>query len=152
MIILDQQRLLVLPNVRKIKYTPKYEREYYNDYIRILEVSMKELELLSFKIISSVGMAKSSYMEAIKIANMGDFIKAEEKIKEGEEFFNQGHQVHASLLQMEANKEIQTPTVLLIHAEDQLMSAETIHTLALQLILLQKRLYALENQSSREEV
>ncbi|MFV0394173.1 MAG: PTS lactose/cellobiose transporter subunit IIA [Coprobacillaceae bacterium] len=107
---------------------------------------MKELGLISFKIISSVGMAKSSFIEAMKAAEKGEFEIAEEKVKEGEEYFNKGHQEHALLLQMEANQEIEKPTVLLIHAEDQLMSAETIHTLVQQLIAMQKRIYILERK------
>lgn len=45
---------------------------------------MNNLELSSFKIISSVGMAKSSYIEAMNAAEKGNFDLADEKIKEGE--------------------------------------------------------------------
>ena len=39
---------------------------------------MNELELISFQIISAVGTAKSNYMEAMKLAEKGEFEKAEE--------------------------------------------------------------------------
>ena len=82
---------------------------------------MEGLELVSFKIISAVGMAKSSYIEAMKAASEGDFELAKAKIKEGEESFNGGHSAHGELIQKEASGEHVVPTILLMHAEDQLM-------------------------------
>lgn len=105
---------------------------------------MDNLELISFQIISAVGMAKSSYIEAIHAAEKGDFDLAKEKIKEGEESFVGGHTAHASLIQKEASGEGVTPNILLMHAEDQLMSAETIKIMAQEIIKLNQRLYALE--------
>lgn len=107
---------------------------------------MNSLELMSFQIISAVGMAKSNYVEAMKAAQKGDFTLANEKIKEGEDVFVNGHSAHASLIQKEASGEGVVPNVLLMHAEDQLMSAETIKVMALEIIKLNQRLYALENQ------
>jgi cellobiose-specific phosphotransferase system component IIA len=43
------------------------------------------LELVAFNIISSVGTARSSYIEAIQKAKEGDFEAAEALIKEGDE-------------------------------------------------------------------
>ncbi len=105
---------------------------------------MDSLELISFQIISAVGSAKSCYMEAMKMAEKGDFEGIEAKIKEGDLEFNKGHEAHASLIQKEASGEKTTPNILLMHAEDQLMSAETIKLMALEIIKLNQRLYALE--------
>lgn len=107
---------------------------------------MESLELMSFQIISAVGTAKSYYIEAMRIANKGDFELAKEKIKEGENSFVNGHTAHASLIQKEASGESVVPNILLMHAEDQLMSAETIKLMAEEIIKLNQRLYALENQ------
>ena len=96
---------------------------------------MDNLELVSFQIISAVGVAKSSYIEAMKIAEKGDFDLAKAKIKEGDQEFVKGH---------EANGEKVVPNILLMHAEDQLMSAETIKMMALEIIKLNQRLYLLE--------
>ncbi|CAI3243148.1 PTS lactose/cellobiose transporter subunit IIA [Clostridium neonatale] len=64
---------------------------------------MNNLELSSFKIISSVGMAKSSYIEAMNAAEKGNFDLADEKIKEGEKFFSEGHEAHSALIQQESS-------------------------------------------------
>ena len=99
---------------------------------------MDNLELVSFQIISAVGVAKSFYIEAMKIAEKGDFDLAKAKIKEGDQ------EAHAGLIQKEANGEKVVPNILLMHAEDQLMSAETIKMMALEIIKLNQRLYSLE--------
>lgn len=101
---------------------------------------MDNLELSSFKIISAVGMAKSSYIEAMNAAEKGNFDLANEKIKEGENFFSEGHEGHSQLIQQEASGDSVTLSLLLMHAEDQLMSAETIKIMAQQVIKLNKRI------------
>ena len=82
--------------------------------------------------------------EAMKIAEKGDFDLAKAKIKEGDQEFVKGHEAHAGLIQKEANGEKVVPNILLMHAEDQLMSAETIKMMALEIIKLNQRLYSLE--------
>ena len=46
---------------------------------------MEGLELICFAIISSVGMARSLYIEAIQEAKAGNFEQAQELIKQGDE-------------------------------------------------------------------
>mgnify|MGYP000174610821 CR=1 FL=1 len=101
---------------------------------------MEGLEMISFQIISCVGSAKSMYMEAAMAAQNYEFDKAEQLIKEGEEIFVKGHEAHASLIQKEASGESVTPNMLLMHAEDQLMSAEAFRILADEFITLYKRI------------
>ena len=72
---------------------------------------MEDLELLSFNIISAVGTAKSRYVQAMYLAEKGDFDEARAKIKEGEESFVKGHEAHASLIQKEACGEKTVPTI-----------------------------------------
>jgi len=107
---------------------------------------MEGLELSCFQIISSAGMAKNSFIEAIKEAKKGNFKKAEICISEGEAYFNQGHNSHAKLIQQEANDGQVTPNLLLLHAEDQLMSVETCKILATELIETYERIFNLENK------
>ena len=95
---------------------------------------MEELELICFKIISSVGTAKSMYIEAIQEAKKGEFEKAKALIEEGCEIFSEGHHAHSDLIQQEATGEGAKLSLLLLHAEDQLMSAETIKIMAQELI------------------
>ncbi|MBG9979454.1 PTS lactose/cellobiose transporter subunit IIA [Facklamia sp. DSM 111018] len=91
---------------------------------------MNEVEKISFKMISALGGAKSSFMEAINFAKEFDFEQADKLIEEGSELLKAGHDVHFELLTKEANKEAVELSVLLIHAEDQLMSAELLKIMA----------------------
>ncbi len=107
---------------------------------------MEMLELACFQIISEAGIAKSSYIQAIKEAKNGEFEKAKACIKEGEAAFVEGHNVHGKLIQQETGGEQVIPDLLLIHAEDQLMSVETCKILADELIETYERIAFLENK------
>ena len=107
---------------------------------------MNDVQMASFKIISAVGTAKSYYIEAIRFSENGEFEKAQENMEKGKESYKEGHEVHFKLIQEEAGGGNQDVTVLLVHAEDQLMSTETIQLLAEQMINTNKRLYKLENK------
>ena len=101
---------------------------------------MEGIELICFQIISAVGMARGSYIEAIDLAEQGKCDEAEAKIKAGDEFFTGGHSAHAQLIQKEANGENTEVVLLLVHAEDQLMSAESFKILAEKFIGLNKKI------------
>lgn len=94
-----------------------------------------DLELISFQIISAVGTARSMYIEAIEEAKNGNINHAKELIKDGEKIFVEGHKAHADLIQCEASGDDKVAiNLLLIHAEDQLMSAETFSIIAKQFV------------------
>ena len=101
---------------------------------------MEGLELISFQIISAVGTARSSYIEAIHGAKAVRFEEAEALIKQGQEIFIEGHHAHASLIQQEANGEPIPFTLLLMHAEDQLMSAEAFGILAEEFVAVYQKM------------
>jgi PTS system cellobiose-specific IIA component len=95
---------------------------------------MEGIELISFKIISAVGEARSNYIEAIREAKKGDFEKADALIEEGSKIFIEGHHAHSELIQQEAGGNPVVPTLMLMHAEDQLMSADAFKIIAQEFI------------------
>ncbi|MBO0961351.1 PTS lactose/cellobiose transporter subunit IIA [Neobacillus sp. MM2021_6] len=99
----------------------------------------ERLEMIAFQIISHVGTAKSLVMEALYAAKEGDFVLAEEKIEESKKYFVEGHKVHASLIQKEAAGDKVEYSLLFMHAEDQLMSTETISELVKEMIEMYKK-------------
>lgn len=101
---------------------------------------MNELELVAFEIISNVGMAKSLAMEAIREARAGNFEEAEKKVDEAKGFMLEGHHAHSGLIQNEANGKKLEFSLIIMHAEDQLMSAETIKDIAVELIEMNKEI------------
>ena len=101
---------------------------------------MDGIELVCFEIISNVGMARSLFIEAIQSAKEGDFDQAYKLIEQGNEAFVKGHHSHVELIQNEANGEKTEIVLLLLHAEDQLMSAEAFGILANEFIDLYKKI------------
>lgn len=101
---------------------------------------MEGIELISFQIISAVGTARSMYIEAIQAAKAERFDEAAKLLEEGQELFVQGHHAHAQLIQNEANGEKTEFALLLMHAENQLMSAEAFGILAQEFIDVYKKM------------
>lgn len=105
----------------------------------------EELDLISCQLIALVGSAKSSYIEALQYAKNKEYKLSEEKIKEAKKVFIEGHNIHLRLLQMSTDDTFKIQ-LLLIHAEDQMMSCETIGLLVEELIQQQKRIDQLEEK------
>lgn len=101
---------------------------------------MEAMEQICFQIISYTGEAKSDYIEAMGAAREYDFEKAERLMKEGMAVFVEGHKVHGQLIQKEAAGDNVQLSLLLMHAEDQLLGAETLKVIADELIAVYKKL------------
>ena len=97
---------------------------------------MDGLELVSFKIISAVGMAKSSFIEAMKVAANGEFDAARAKIKEGEESFNGGHLAHSELIQQEASGNHVVPSILSMQELENLQSVRKLNRQSIMVLIL----------------
>lgn len=99
----------------------------------------EKMEQICFSIISTVGTAKSLFIEAITCARNKEYDKANELINEGEKIFASGHDTHLDLIKEESSGNKLNLSLLLVHAEDQLMNAETFKILALEFIELYKK-------------
>lgn len=99
----------------------------------------EKMEQACFSIISTVGIAKSLFIESITCARNKEYDKAYELIKEGEKVFASGHDTHLDLIKEEASGNNLNLSLLLVHAEDQLMNADTFKILALEFIELYKK-------------
>lgn len=107
---------------------------------------MEELERICFQIISNVGLARSSYIEAIHKAKAGDYEGAAACMAEGREQYLAGHAAHFELIQKEAKGEQVGGSLILVHAEDQLMSAEGFQIIASELIDTYQRIDDLDGK------
>lgn len=101
---------------------------------------MEDYEIIIFQMITNTGSAKSKYIEAVQRAKEGNYEEAEALIKEGTEMMLKGHQIHADLVQKEAAGESIQMSLILAHAEDQMMSAEVFKIMGEELIDLYKRI------------
>jgi len=106
---------------------------------------MEEMVMRCFEIIAAVGMARTCFVQAMESARKGDFEAAEQKMAEGNESLVSGHTAHTDFVQQEAAGDHVEVHLFLVHAEDQLMSAETCKIMAGELIHVYQELAALKN-------
>lgn len=93
-----------------------------------------------FQIILHGGNGKSHAMEAIMLAKNGEIEGAYEKLNEAEEAINEAHHIQTSLIQEEVNGNNSTITLLMVHAQDHLMTSITVKDLAREFVDLYKRI------------
>lgn len=110
---------------------------------------MDGLELMSFKIISNVGTARSLCIESVSKAKAGNFEEAENLLERAALSYLEGQSVHRDLLKREAEGSQERIPLLLIHAEDQLMSAEQFEIIAKMMIDNYRELHALKEKVSQ---
>lgn len=91
---------------------------------------MNKVEELSYQMLSNVGTAKSCYVEAMAAARVFEIDKARNLIKEGEQHFIEGHKAHMRMIQLTED----SISLIVAHAEDQLMAADTIKIVAKEMI------------------
>ena len=101
---------------------------------------MDGLEYISFQIIAASGTARSYYIEAIQYARNKEFNKSEICIIEADKEYINAHHIHTKLIQEEAINNHSEINILLIHALDQMMSAESFGILAKEFIELYKKI------------
>ncbi|WP_238883046.1 PTS lactose/cellobiose transporter subunit IIA [Clostridium sp. YIM B02551] len=100
-----------------------------------------ELEEIVFTIISHAGNAKSICFEALHEAKKGNFEEARVLISKSKEELYKTHDIQNAMIQKEASGNKQEISLLLMHAEDHLMSAMLAKDLIEELIDMYKENY-----------
>lgn len=100
---------------------------------------MDNLELISFQLISNVGEARSALFEAMRAAREECFEEADRLVTEAEDSLIKAHESHSSLIMQEAAGDKVQISLLLMHAEDQLMTTELLKGMAKEVILTHKK-------------
>lgn len=90
---------------------------------------VEKISEIAMQVITYAGLAKSKYLEGLSLYGQKDMDAFVKSMDEGDESFNLAHEAHFDILQDEMNLGEPQITMLLAHAEDQLMAAETIKTL-----------------------
>lgn len=114
---------------------------------------MEELQMIAFEIIAAVGDARKYYSDAVKQANAGAFDTAKELIRKGNEELVRAQEAHLGCIQREADGEMLPFSILFMHSEDQLFSAELVRDMSLQLISVYEKINEKEgiiNETGKE--
>lgn len=95
------------------------------------------------EMISTAGLARSKYLEAVRAAKHSDFEKARMLMDEGDQCFGKAHELHSDFLAMGCGDLLERGggemNLILVHAEDQMMCAETFRVLGAELVELYNR-------------
>lgn len=86
------------------------------------------------------GDAKSNAMEAIQAAKEGNFVEADEKIKQAETALTEAHHSQTGLLIKEAQGDHMEVTLLTVHSQDHLMTSIAFTDLAKEIIAVYKKI------------
>ena len=95
-------------------------------------------EMVSFGIIANAGDARSYAFGALEAAKAGNFEEAEELLKKSNDAAVEAHHMQTELLVNEANGNKTPVDVLLVHAQDHLMTSMLAVELIKELITIYK--------------
>lgn len=99
-------------------------------------------EMISFGLIAAAGQARSCAFNALECAKEGNFDEADELMAEAEKSALDAHDQQTKLLVKEANGDHTPVDVMLVHAQDHLMTSMLARELIAEIIELRRELAA----------
>lgn len=92
------------------------------------------MEQIVINLIVNSGSARSSAIEAIQYAKAGDMEKAQESLQQAKESVNEAHHSQTEMIQGEIRGEKTPLSLLMVHAQDHLMTSLVVIDLAQEFI------------------
>ncbi|MGY3771715.1 PTS cellobiose transporter subunit IIA [Tetragenococcus solitarius] len=99
----------------------------------------EKLQEIAFEIILSSGNARTLIHESFPLMRSGKFDEGKAKLDEANESLKEAHKAQTDLLQDYANGETVVMEVIMVHAQDHLMTTMTLREVALEMLELYKR-------------
>ncbi|WP_288782498.1 PTS lactose/cellobiose transporter subunit IIA [uncultured Cutibacterium sp.] len=96
---------------------------------------MSEVETAIFTIITSAGEARASLYEALEKARAGQMVESQQCMSQADMQLRTAHDVQTDLITRDLNGSLPM-SLLLVHAQDQLMTTMSEQSLIEQMILL----------------
>ena len=101
----------------------------------------------SMQIILHAGNAREAYTKALDLAESGNFCDADSLLKEAETELTQAHRLQTRILQDAIEEDDPCIPILLIHAQDTMMSIDSEYRMACRFISLYRNLNTTEENS-----
>lgn len=101
---------------------------------------MENFELIIMNLVVDSGTARSCAMEAIYKAKDGALAQADELIAESNEQLSKAHNTQTELIQMELNGQPVPVSLLMMHAQDHLMTSMVVKDLATEFVDLYRKI------------
>ena len=102
-------------------------------------MNSEELQVAAFEIILNSGNARSIVHEAFDAMREGNYALAEEKLKESNDELLKAHQSQTHLLQEYAGGKEVNVEIIMVHAQDHLMTTMTLREVGLEMLDLYKK-------------
>lgn len=103
-------------------------------------MNREELQVIAFEMILNSGNARAIIHEAFAAMRAGDYRLAEEKLSASNEEFIQAHRAQSALLQEYASGTEINAEMIMVHAQDHLMTTMTLREVALEMLALYQKL------------
>ena len=100
----------------------------------------EQLQMVSMEIILAAGDARSHIHGAFADMRSGAFKEASQKLDDAHESIKQAHAAQTSLLQKLANGVPFEVDILLVHAQDHLMTTMTLHEMSKEMLFMHKKM------------
>nr|WP_039860870.1 PTS N,N'-diacetylchitobiose transporter subunit IIA [Photobacterium sp. SKA34] len=98
-----------------------------------------DLEEQVMGIIINAGQSRSLCYEALRHAKSGNFSEVDSLLKEAQEFANQAHLVQTKLIEADEGTGKTKMTLIMVHAQDHLMTSMLAKELVTEMIELHKK-------------
>ncbi|AEB82088.1 PTS cellobiose transporter subunit IIA [Streptococcus suis] len=102
-------------------------------------MNTEELQMAAFGIILSSGNARSVIHEAFAAMREGDYDKAEELLEAANADMLEAHHSQTGLLQEYASGTEVKVEIIMVHAQDHLMTTMTLREVALEMLALYRK-------------
>lgn len=102
-------------------------------------MNREETTMLGFEIVAYAGDARSKLLEALNLAQQGDFNEAEQLIEEANQCIVSAHNAQTDLLAKEASGEDIAYSVTMMHGQDHLMTTLLLKDMMKHIVELYKR-------------
>ena len=99
-----------------------------------------DLQVIAFEIILHSGDARALVHEGLDLMRNGKFDEASKKLDEANEKLLEAHKSQTNLLQNYANGDEIVLEVIMVHAQDHLMTTMTLRELALEFLEVYKKI------------
>ncbi|MDT3250431.1 PTS lactose/cellobiose transporter subunit IIA [Serratia sp. root2] len=100
---------------------------------------MIELEEAVMEIIVNAGQSRSLCFEALRAAREGNIGEAKALLQQADGFSRQAHQMQTKLIEQDAGEARQPMTLIMVHAQDHLMTSLLARELSEEIIHLYQR-------------
>ncbi|MEK2534903.1 PTS cellobiose transporter subunit IIA [Tetragenococcus halophilus] len=103
-------------------------------------MDQEEIQNVAFTIILHSGNSRTMVHEGFELMRNGEYEKAEEKLQEANDELTAAHQSQTSLMQKYTSGEDVNMDIIMVHAQDHMMTTMTLREVAIEMLSLYQNL------------